>query len=71
LRRRHIVAGTRERAEWAWRGDRRRDDGDSRRSGAVIGVVLLGDSDGGRAHTEISGPGVVFDDGALVLGKPG
>jgi hypothetical protein len=36
-----------------------------------MGVVGLSDSDGGRAHTEISGPGVVFDDGALVLGKPG
>jgi hypothetical protein len=69
LRRRYIVAGARERAEWTRRGDRRRDDGDSRRSGVVIDG--LSDTDGGRAHTEISGPGVVLDDGALVLGKPG
>jgi hypothetical protein len=66
-----MVAGTRERAERSRRGDRRRDDGDSRRSDAAIGVVSLSDSDGGRAHTEISGPGVVLDDGALVVGKPG
>jgi hypothetical protein len=59
-----MVAGTRERTERPRRGD-------SRRSGAVIDVVGLSDSDGGRAHTEISGPGVVLDDGALVLGKPG
>jgi hypothetical protein len=51
-----MVAGTRERAEGSRRGDRR---------------LGLNDSDGGRAHTEISGPGVVFDDGALELGKPG